>query len=745
MGIDVSQYEHFTVSDFSGGLNEEASSFQVKDNELVDCQNVSLRDSGAIKNRLGYRNYHVWGNDPYITFPVKGMHRYTASDGTKKILIYTGTASTDFTTIRNELVLADDGAGDFDAGNPIAAGITTNDGFCRFAQYLDCVLFMTDRTFLWSYNPLDSSTADYPNLTPAGTALINICVQTTYDSGGYLEDKKYVYRFSYDRFHGDVFLGETSLEHYRSSFTGGARFSHLDADMTAYSGNDGKVEFAKRFAYSEGYIRPSQKVINVYRAGPYTTEPANFVAQASPEFFYIGSFTREALADASIGDVVFTDDGAKARGRVARYGRLYYVPQARFLVVHKNLLCLGNVHYDIASDLEIFSHDSGGSGEVTALHRVFFSCLDGTLPEPIAFYGNSWLDVDPTDGVGITQMISFHDQLLVVFKANSMWAVLGDNPSNFALRNISQEVGCIASESLAILDGRLIWLSNRGIYFWDGTGKPQPLKTEMINKTLFAIPEQARTSACGIAWGKEREYWLAYTSDDPASAGYNKYVLRYSAKSAAWTRQKHGIGISYFLESKDADRRSKLLVGRASDIVDMAGHSVIQETDVDWSDTTDKDGTKTGISWSFKTGFYDHDLPFLEKNFIAVLVQIDTWEDVTLDVFCDNRLDTTKSTETSFTISRPNPTWELNWWDGSVTNDPADDPQDPSIPDNERWKSGSYPTIWPKRQEGATLVMLDTRCWGKRIALRFSGTNSTRPVEIQAVTVFYAPREGEET
>lgn len=734
MGIDVSTLEHFTISDFSGGLNEEASSFQVKDNELVECQNVSLRDSGAIKNRLGDSNYQVQSGT-VIAMPVKGMHRYIRSDGTKKVLIYSGTASG--TTYQDGMIFADDDAGAFDSGNPIVSRFTSNDGYCRFAQYLDCVIFSTDRKFLTSYNSAANDVVITPVVRPNRVSGGDVFGTFTYDIDGYLENKIYVYRFAYDVFHDDVFWGETALENLVVGSEEGVKviYQQLEVDLSGYSGYDNKIDINKSYSYyRDDLIRTNTSKINIYRAGPFGSIDSNYEVKPDPNFFYIGTIDRDDFIAADVGDRVFTDDGSAPLGRAVRYGRMEIPPSARFLAFHKNMLWLANVKYSPVSEL---SWKTSGT-TITAPHRVFFSDIDGSLPEPAAFYPDAWIDVDPTTGDGITQMVSFQDQLLVVFKANSMWAVLGDNRNNIALRNISPEIGCIAPESLGMLDGHLVWLSNRGVYHWGGTSKPGPLKTEMINKTLFAIPEQARTSACGIGWGKEREYWLAHAGTD--SVGYNRYILRYSAKNRSWTRHKHDMGAGVFLESKDADRRSKLLMGQADGPSNFVTRSIVKEADVGWSDVNTSGGGTTNIVWYFKTGFYDGGLPFLEKNFIAVLIQLDAFADTILDVYCDNRLNTEDDAGGSFTISRLSTTWDLIWEDG----DPVD-PAHEDHPANQRWNSGGYPTIWPKRQQGSTLVMLDDRCWGKRIAFKFSGSNSDEPVEIQAITVFYAPVEGEET
>jgi hypothetical protein len=741
MGIDVQDYQSFTINDFSGGLNEEASSYQVADNELVDCENISLRDSGAIKSRLGEIIYHQASGTPIAT-PVKGMHRYTKSDGTKKVLIYSGTVSG--VIAETGKVFADSDDGVFDGDAPIAEGVLTRDGFCRFAQYSDVVLFGTDRTEMLAYNAGESPEVEYVDITPKRYDLGWLFTHSTADAGGYLESKNYLYRFSWDIFHGDVFLGETCLEHKSpENNLGSANYMQLAANLTGLSGTDNVVQIKK--SASATTFPTLRKRLNIYRSDPLSSFPDNISVVPDANFFLIGSITKDDYDAASAGDVVFSDDGSVALGRPARYGRMYFPPRARFRVIHKNILWLANVSYYANSDL---TTKQQASGLITAPHRVFFSDIDGSLPEPIAFYPDAWVDIDPTTGEGITGLISYRNQLLVVFKANSMWGILGDNRNNLSVRNIDPNIGCVAPETISILEGNLVWLSNRGVYYWNGTTSPRPLNTEKVKKTLLAIPPDRKNQACGIGYTKESEYWLAISHPDAlattgAGGTYNNYVMRYNTKTKSWARDYHTKGISSFLEKKEATEQMKLLGGMGSDYADFALYGVINEMDVGY-----KTGPASGlngpadIDWHFKTKFFDGGLPFVEKNFVAVLVQMSSVTNITMDVFCDDRLDTTESGETNFTLSAPSATWDLHWWDGGGD---ATDPNDPEHADNEHWNTEAWPTVWAKFQEATTLRMLDDRCWGKRIAFKFSGSNHNRPVEIQQITVFYKPVEGEET
>ena len=52
---------------------------------------------------------------------------------------------------------------------------------------------------------------------------------------------------------------------------------------------------------------------------------------------------------------------------------------------------------------------------------------------------------------------------MVVFKQRSTWAVIGKNQNNFEIKNISNLIGCIQHRSIRDKQGKLYWLSNRGL------------------------------------------------------------------------------------------------------------------------------------------------------------------------------------------------------------------------------------------------------------------------------------------
>lgn len=71
----------------------------------------------------------------------------------------------------------------------------------------------------------------------------------------------------------------------------------------------------------------------------------------------------------------------------------------------------------------------------------------------------------------ITPATSAPDEILVIFKERELWMLIGTSIADWSLQ-IVDTVGCVAQPLLVFANGFLFWLDYRGIYCWDGSGKP---------------------------------------------------------------------------------------------------------------------------------------------------------------------------------------------------------------------------------------------------------------------------------
>lgn len=113
------------------------------------------------------------------------------------------------------------------------------------------------------------------------------------------------------------------------------------------------------------------------------------------------------------------------------------------------------------------------------LVNILYSKLDNIEAfDPLAFESPY-----PNDGEHIFGMTSFAD-MLVIFKEHSMYALIGDDPDFWQIRQLSTDVGIIGPRCLVEVDGMLYWWSNRGPYRWDGQGAPESIGTPFIYPSI---------------------------------------------------------------------------------------------------------------------------------------------------------------------------------------------------------------------------------------------------------------------
>ena len=63
------------------------------------------------------------------------------------------------------------------------------------------------------------------------------------------------------------------------------------------------------------------------------------------------------------------------------------------------------------------------------------------------------------------------DEILCIHKESELWVITGNNTSDWVLKFIDK-TGCPGSALPVVANGYLAWVNYRGVYLWDGTGKP---------------------------------------------------------------------------------------------------------------------------------------------------------------------------------------------------------------------------------------------------------------------------------
>lgn len=730
-------YRMYTIRGFAGGLNKAVSSFDLSDSELRDVKNVQFGLKGSIVPRKGLRWYDSSAGDHLgagRNIPIKNIYRYNKIDGTRELIIQGG-----------RWIYGDNNTNAF---SDLFSMNEAGDGFIHFAQWRDTVYALSENGLTQTYNrgstPLTRTAYAHGSRgTTVGTNKSSMMldpVENTGKPGLFKSGKEYWYRFTFERFHGNDFMCETVPTNQLSFFfnsqgdpSGSVKV--YDNKKVTITTDDVIVALKKHetnLIIEGGSIPPYSfpattdvKNINIYRTlGQPTTDEDIDNLSEEPNFYFIGQVAVEDYNNADEADVLFEDLGSPYVGNTIQYNKMGVPPFCRYGVMHKTRM------WRAYTRLIVSPYDGVAAVKWSTLqtnvepYRLYFS----DYREPDSVRHNSWLDVGPEDGEGITGLVSWKNKALFVFKPNSIWAVFGgDDESidslgrttgklNLVKEQIDTAYGCIAPETIAAGEGGIIFLSNRGVEFFNGV-QVIPMRSEIIKPLLDDIPPHLRTRAAGAYLSKDRKYMLAI-SNASVDASRSTVVLEYDFFTKTWTKHQYGtsatgFGLNKIIEIKRGDETGQIIASlELEGAVQVSAGAVQIIGDVNYENLSN-----AAVTWFAQTKFFDCGVPELDKNFLKLIVRHTSPQALTIDYDIDEGAVTgTKTIPTSGTH-----TWNesgLNW-QGSPIEDSTH--------------------TWQGLVQAETVVHLPPNLTGRRISLKFSGSSLISGTEIQGLTIVYEP------
>lgn len=628
---DLRKDRIFRFPHFGGGLNKGSSPYKLTPFELRDMSNMNIDVEGALEPRTGSSRYEdATGSAPASqehwavgrVGPTLGMYRYGKMDGERELMIQVlGYVYTDNDTrIFTEK----------------ATMPQSDDGFVRFTQWRDTVFMHSTGGPMKTYHRGASTEVfNTKNMNGSGgfraalwgNGVIQLVVSPT--GGSSLETgKDYFWRFTLEFYHGDDFIGESYPLHSGVPLdSSSVPEKGFGFEEISYSPTPDQTTNHFLITRTDTTIYPNvswpngARYLNIYR-----TEAIDDATEISPggtlttpwkpyySMFYVGRIKISDLDAASTGEVLFTEKGNTLdTSRKIDYQKREILPKPKFMTVHKNRMWSANAVQDW-----IKSGPNGVEESVPQRSGLYYS----EYLKPVSMKYTSFIPIGEDDGEEITGLVSWRDKVLLVFKPNAIYAIVGNTKDlgggviDVELQSISEEVGCIAPETISIAEGRIIFLSNNGVMYYDGT-VPKELDTKKIDPILKTIPPHRRSRAAGIYVNSKRQYVLAVSSYD-ADPGENGVVLKYDFFLNTWTRQRYGIneeiGYNKFVEEKRGDEFGRILAAtRAS--VTAAGIHVLEDGQYEEVDDS------SGVTWSADTGYTDCGFPEADKEFFALYVR----------------------------------------------------------------------------------------------------------------------------
>ena len=268
-----------------------------------------------------------------------------------------------------------------------------------------------------------------------------------------------------------------------------------------------------------------------------------------------------------------------------------------------------------------------------------------------------------------------NDEYLAVFQERQLWLVRGNNYTDVTLSFIDT-VGCANQALIQLANGFLTWVDYRGIYIWDGSGKPvyasQPIEPYFaIDGDLSKPLLQYGTSS--YFHNRNMVYWFLSSK----VSGDQKLTIKMDLRLSLPNVQNNlsgRISPSVFVTDTSTipvyAAKTYLPTASADEIMLVCDASgFIYYAYQQFSDNG------TGIDFQYYTPFLDLGTPNIAKRFNKVIVWTDAIGDwnLTLDFWAGYRaaLIQKSTLQAPITTQAQNATslWDVAYWDQAFWDD----------------------------------------------------------------------------
>lgn len=216
------------------------------------------------------------------------------------------------------------------------------------------------------------------------------------------------------------------------------------------------------------------------------------------------------------------------------------------LVTNENLYFTMSPRY-----MEIYNNQLFMAGFSSQLSTIYWS----QIGEPEGIDPSFNAEFRTNDGDRVTALKTYNGSLIVT-KERSFHRVTGDNPSDFALQEISDQYGCVSNRGTVVFENKLWFLDPKGICEYDGASvRIVSNKVEDIFKRMNL--NAARDNAVAMHNREQNQVWFSFPID---GASYNNATVIYDYLTDAWSRFE-GLQVSSLWLAKGTIPQRSPIVG----------------------------------------------------------------------------------------------------------------------------------------------------------------------------------------
>jgi hypothetical protein len=396
-----------------GGINNSDSPFRVKETQATGGANFEYTQEGGIQKRRGHDAINSIADTQLKT---RGLELYNTTIGTKTLIRAADrkiqAADIDaltFTNLSQDLTAA--------TTNVFPASTSTTTAFAAFnTDTVSLLNFVGNTDGVYSiYSP--TKYTKNGAVPPAGS----VTTAVSASGGAFTTSGTFVYAVS-----------------YLKTSTGAESNATLDVSATITNTTD-KVTLT--LSTLTAVDTATYNRVNIYR---------------SPVGGSSGFTVGDLVATLTLPVASYVDTGTRLLAA-------QNLPRADSVIVDNSVLPAGTYN------------------TVSLWKRRLVTAVGSTVKISDLNVPESWPTVNdiiiPSGGpITATAVISFNtdygnDEYLAVFKERELWLIRGNDYTDFTLSFVDT-VGCQAQSLITLANGFLTWVDYRGLYLWDGSGKP---------------------------------------------------------------------------------------------------------------------------------------------------------------------------------------------------------------------------------------------------------------------------------
>jgi len=660
----------------TGGLNNTDSPFAVRDDQATDGQNWDYISTGGIRKRLGHSKQNASADTQLTSL---GLGLLNTKTGTKTVIRAAGTklqavnlTAETFTDLTEDTLAA---ASDFLPGTSTVRVINS-----AFNTPNANTLWMAGGG-LGLPNGAYSSTKATENgtATPTGT----LGTPTVAGSGGsFGATGTYFYVVSFIKA-STLTEGNVALD---ASATLSATTEEVTLDLTGITGLD----------------TTKYEQINIYRS----------VVDGGTAF--------------TVGDLIATIASTSTS----------YTDLGSSTIDNSNIPRAGNTILD-QSPLP-----AGTYNVLTTFKRRLVTSQDSTIRLSDLNRPEAWPTVNtitiPSGGeitaLGVISNTSATsaetDELLVIFKERELWVVTGASTADWALHFIDS-MGCPAQSLLTSANGYLMWLDARGIYMWNGAGKPTYVSRTIENYfSRDGNIDLAKITQGSCAFYRKNSLVIWQVPD--RTTGVNKLAIKFDLRISLPQVTRDLLG-NVMEGAFTVDQGISL---QAIESMIPPGESA--ETVVAGDDAgfvykmfdAHADGG-AGIDYKYQTSHLTMGVPGRAKRYHKVILWVEELGDwnITLDYWSNYRVSETEQSQKAVAISAaPDETaalWDVGFWDQAFWDDYTS-----------KIVAITY-NLSASDTNGSNAIERNN-VEGDSLRLRFSNNGADQPVTIYGFSILYS-------